>query len=181
MTTGTVPSATQSRLLPAPGRAAALAVLTACVFVVGTAEWVMVGLMPQLSADLHRPLPAVGSLVTWYALVVTVAGPLVTVGMLRLARRRALLVLLGVFVAGNLAAALAGSFGALVAARMLTAISASAFNLGVAGGSLLGGQALTAGLSLHDLPWVGALVAGGAVLLAAEAARRSRTTTVTTE
>lgn len=34
----------------------------------------------------------VGSLKTWYALVVAVAGPLVTVGMLRLRRRRALLV-----------------------------------------------------------------------------------------
>jgi MFS transporter, DHA1 family, inner membrane transport protein len=102
-----------------------MVVLTACVFVVGTAEWVMVGLLPQLSADLHRPLPAVGSLVTWYALVVTVAGPLVTVVLLRLARRRALLVLLGVFVAGNLAAASAGSFRALVAARMLTALTHS--------------------------------------------------------
>ncbi|GAA0930754.1 MFS transporter [Nonomuraea longicatena] len=104
---------------------ASLAVLTACVFVVGTAEWVVVGLLPQLAEDLRRPLPTVGSLVTWYALVVTVAGPLVTVGMLRLARRRALLVLLGVFVAGNLAAALAGSFGALMAARMLTALTHS--------------------------------------------------------
>jgi len=104
MTTGTAPAATQPALLSAPRRAAALAVLTACVFVVGTAEWVMVGPLPQLSADLHRPLPAVGSLVTWYALVVTVAGPLVTVGMLHLARRHALLILLGMFVAGNLAA-----------------------------------------------------------------------------
>ncbi|MFE0335517.1 MFS transporter [Streptomyces sp. NPDC058955] len=99
--------------------------LTACVFVVGTAEWVMVGLLPQLSADWHRPLPAVGSLVTWYALVVTIAGPLVTVGMLQLARRPTLLVLLGIFVAGNLAAALAGSFNLLVAARMLTALAHS--------------------------------------------------------
>lgn len=66
------------------------------------------------------------------------------------------------------------------APTLVTAISASAFNLGVAGGSQLGGQALTTGLTLHDLPWTGALVAGGAVLLAAAAARRSPTTTVTT-
>ncbi|TDD12137.1 MFS transporter [Nonomuraea deserti] len=124
MTTA-APSATAPPFPPKLRRAAVLAMLTACVFVVGTAEWVMVGLLPELSADLQRPLPITGSLVTWYALVVTVAGPLVTVGMLRLARRRALLVLLGVFVAGNLAAALAGSFGALVAARMLTALTHS--------------------------------------------------------
>lgn len=125
MPTSITPSPTETPALSARRRSAALAVLTACVFAVGTAEWVMVGLLPQLSADWHRPLPAVGSLVTWYALVVTVAGPLVTVGMLRLARRRALLALLGVFVAGNLAAALAGSFNALVAARMLTALTHS--------------------------------------------------------
>jgi MFS transporter, DHA1 family, inner membrane transport protein len=125
MTTSAVlsPSAT-----PAPSvlrRTATLAVLTACVFVVGTGEWVMLGLLPQLSVDWRRPLPTVGSLVTLYALVVTVAGPLVTLGMLRLARRRALLLLLGVFVAGSLATALAGSFNALTAARMLTALTHS--------------------------------------------------------
>ncbi|MEU6511261.1 MFS transporter [Streptomyces sp. NPDC046942] len=126
MTTSAARPATETSVPSVQRRsAAALAVLTACVFVVGTAEWVMVGLLPQLSADCHRPLPAVGSLVTWYALVVTVAGPLVTAGMLRLARRRALLVLLGVFVAGNLAAALAGSFNILVAARILTALTHS--------------------------------------------------------
>ncbi|MFG3014010.1 MFS transporter [Streptomyces cinerochromogenes] len=125
MTPSAAPSTPQERLSLVPGRTAALAVLTACLFVVGTAEWVMVGLLPQLSADLHRPLPAVGSLVTWYALVVTVAGPLVTLAMLRLPRRRALLVLLGVFVAGNLAAASAGGLGTLATARMLTALTHS--------------------------------------------------------
>jgi DHA1 family inner membrane transport protein len=125
MTTSTAPASPEAPALSALRRTTVLAVLTGCVFVVGTAEWVMVGLLPRLSADLHRPLPATGSLVTWYALVVTVAGPLVTVLMLRVARRRALLMLLAVFVAGNLAAALAGSFGALMMARMLTALTHS--------------------------------------------------------
>ncbi|MFI8320041.1 MFS transporter [Streptomyces sp. NPDC085529] len=125
MSTSTVPAATEPPSSPEGHRGAALAVLTASVFVVGTAEWVMVGLLPQLSADWHRPLPAVGSLVAWYALAVTLAGPLVTVGMLPLGRRPTLLVLLGVFVAGNLAASLAGGFTTLVAARMLTALTHS--------------------------------------------------------
>ncbi|MEV1006837.1 MFS transporter [Streptomyces sp. NPDC049881] len=127
MTTGTA-SVTAPADPPVPSAArsaAALAVLTATVFAVGTAEWVVVGLLPQLSAAWDRPPAATGSLVTWYALVVTVAGPLVTVLTLRLARRRALLALLGVFLAGNVAAALAGSFQALVAARMLTALTHS--------------------------------------------------------
>ncbi|MFI8950987.1 hypothetical protein ACIGO6_31295 [Streptomyces sp. NPDC053750] len=65
MTTSTAPPATKTPRPPVWRRSPALAVLTACVFVVGTAEWVMVGLLPQLSADWHRPLPVAGSLVTW--------------------------------------------------------------------------------------------------------------------
>ncbi|WP_405697279.1 MFS transporter [Streptomyces sp. NBC_01185] len=111
---------------PAPvRRRAVLALLTACVFLVGTAEWVMVGLLPELSTDLHRPPATVGVLVTVYALVVAVAGPLVTLGMLAIARHRTLLILLCVFVAGNVAAALATGFGVLAAARMLTALTHS--------------------------------------------------------
>ncbi|MEU5127633.1 MFS transporter [Streptomyces mobaraensis] len=108
-----------------PHPAAVLATLTACVFLVGTSEWVMVGLLPGLAAELRQPLPAVGSLVTWYALVVTVAGPVVTVAVLRLSRRRALLALLGLFIAGNAAAALADGLGTLAAARMATALTHS--------------------------------------------------------
>lgn len=85
----------------------------------------MVGLLPNLSADLRLPLPAVGSLVTWYALTVTVAGPLVSLLMLRVARRKALLALVTVFVAGNVMAALAGGFAMLVAARMIIALTHS--------------------------------------------------------
>ncbi|MCX5328641.1 MULTISPECIES: MFS transporter [unclassified Streptomyces] len=106
-------------------RRAVLALLTACVFVMGTAEWVMVGLLPELSTDLHRPLPTVGVLATVYALVVAVAGPVVTLGMLGITRHRTLLILLGVFVAGNAAAALATGSGVLAAARMLTALTHS--------------------------------------------------------
>lgn len=107
------------------GRGVALAVLTTCVFLVGTAEWVMVGLLPDLAADLDLPLPTAGSLVTWYALTVTVSGPLVTVLLLRFDRRRTLLGLVALFVAANAAAALADGFGVLLAARMVTALTHS--------------------------------------------------------
>ncbi len=79
MTTNSAVSMTA--IPPAPVlRHAALALLAACVFVAGTAEWVVVGVLPELSTDLHRPLPTVGVLVTVYALVVTLAGPPVTLG-----------------------------------------------------------------------------------------------------
>jgi len=92
---------------------------------VGTAEWVMVGLLPDLSADLRVPLPVAGSLVTWYALTVMVGGPVVTVLTLRAPRKTVLLGLVSVFVLGNVMAALAGGFGMLLAARMITALTHS--------------------------------------------------------
>src|SRR5690242_18016868 len=119
MTIGTAPP-TVEPLVGRTQRWAALAALTACVFLVGTAEWVMVGLLPDLAADLDVPLSVAGSLVTWYALTVTVAGPLVTVLILRLPQKRALLGMLAVFVAGNVVAASAGGFRVLLAARMFT-------------------------------------------------------------
>jgi DHA1 family inner membrane transport protein len=103
----------------------ALTALTCCVFAVGTAEYVMVGLLPTLSADLRVPVPTAGLLVSSYALTVTVGGPLVTALTLRLPRKALLLALLGVFVAANAVAALAVGFGALVAARMVTALTHS--------------------------------------------------------
>ncbi|WP_169314136.1 hypothetical protein [Streptomyces piniterrae] len=66
------------------------------------------------------------------------------------------------------------------APTLVTAISASAFNLGVAGGSQLGRQALTFGLTLTDLPWIGALLAPGAVLLATATATATATAATTT-
>ncbi|NUU25219.1 MAG: MFS transporter, partial [Streptomycetaceae bacterium] len=64
------------------------------------------------------------------------------------------------------------------APTLVTAVSASAFNLGIAGGALLGGRALDAGLGLPDLAWLGAAVALTALIpvLAPAVARPARTT-----
>lgn len=70
---------------------ATAAVLAAAVFVIGTAESVMTGLVPALAADFDRSVSTAGSLVGWYALTVTLAGPLVTAALLRLPPRRVLL------------------------------------------------------------------------------------------
>lgn len=110
---------------PAGARWPALAALTGCVFTVGTAEYVMVGLLPTLSAGLRVPVPTAGLLVSWYALTVAVGGPLVTVLTLRLPRKALLLALLVVFAVANAVAAVAAGFGMLVVARMVTALTHS--------------------------------------------------------
>jgi DHA1 family inner membrane transport protein len=93
--------------------------------VVGTAEYVVVGLLPGLSADLRVTVSSAGLLVTWYAVTVTAGGPLVTVLTLRAPRKAALLGLVAVFTVANALAALASGFAALAAARMVTALTHS--------------------------------------------------------
>lgn len=106
---------------------AALIALGACLFVVVTAETLVIGLLPALSADLRVPVPSAGLLVAGYALTVTIGGPLVTAATLRVPRKAALLGLVAVFAAGNALAASATGFGVLLAARVVTALTHSTF------------------------------------------------------
>lgn len=106
---------------------AALIALGACLFVVVTAETLVIGLLPALSADLRAPVPSAGLLVAGYALTVTAGGPLVTAATLRVPRKAALLGLVAVFAAGNALAATADGFGVLLAARVVTALTHSTF------------------------------------------------------
>ncbi|MFE1267838.1 MFS transporter [Streptomyces sp. NPDC058757] len=104
--------------MPAP-----LFALVLSVFSLGTAESVIAGLLPQLSADLEISLSQAGSLVSGYALTIVVGGPLVTMATSRLPRKPLLIGLLALFTAGNVLAALAPGYGVLMAARIAAALS----------------------------------------------------------
>ena len=104
-----------------------LLALAVSAFAIGTSEFVIMGILPNLSEDLHVSIPKAGLLVTGYALSVTVGSPLVAMATARLERKRALLLLMGVFVLGNVVCALAPGYNALLAARVLTALCHGAF------------------------------------------------------
>jgi DHA1 family inner membrane transport protein len=113
--------------LPPRQRLAAAGALGAAVFCFVTGESLPVGLLPVMSGSLHSSLSAAGLLVTIYAaVVIAVAAPL-TYLTRRVSRRLLLPGLLGVFVAGTLAAAAAPGYGWLVAARVVTALSQAVF------------------------------------------------------
>ncbi|GLW93245.1 MFS transporter [Actinokineospora globicatena] len=104
------------------------------VFCVGTAEIVISGLLPVVATDLAVTVPDAGLLVTGYALGVTIVGPFVTLLTTRLPRKTLVLLLMGVFALGNVAAVFAPDYDTLMAARILTSLShgtfvAVAFNL----------------------------------------------------
>ncbi|MBN3932897.1 MFS transporter [Streptomyces verrucosisporus] len=97
------------------------------VFCVGTAEVVIAGILPEMSADLDVSIPMAGLLVTGYALGVTFGGPVITLLTTKWARKTLLLTLMGVFIVGNVIAALAPNYGTLMGARIFTSFSHGTF------------------------------------------------------
>ncbi|KAB7778803.1 MFS transporter [Xanthomonas sp. LMG 12460] len=113
---------------PAAGRTPiALFALTAGAFGIGTTEFVIMGLLLQVAADLRVSVPAAGLLISGYALGVFLGAPLLTVASRRWPRKRVLLALMLVFTAGNLACALAPSYAALMVARVVTSLAHGTF------------------------------------------------------
>jgi MFS transporter, DHA1 family, inner membrane transport protein len=104
-----------------------LMALAVAAFGIGTSEFIIMGLLPNLAQDLQVSIPKAGALVTAYALSVTLGSPLVAIATARLERKKALLLLLGIFTLGNLACATAPNYPLLMAARVLTALSHGAF------------------------------------------------------
>jgi DHA1 family inner membrane transport protein len=102
-------------------------VLMLCSFAVATAEFVLVGLLPQIAADLAVPVPAAGQLVTVYMLVVTVGGPAATILTRRMPRRGLLATTMALAVAAAALSALADSYGVLLAARVGSALAQALF------------------------------------------------------
>jgi len=105
----------------------ALFALTLGAFAIGTTEFVIVGLLPTVAADLGIGLPTAGLLVSLYALGVAVGAPVLTALTGRLPRKALLLALMALFTAGNLLAWQAPGYGTLVAARVLTGLAHGVF------------------------------------------------------
>jgi DHA1 family inner membrane transport protein len=109
-------------MLPLP-----LLALAAAAFGIGTTEFVIMGLLPEVAQDLGVTAPAAGMLVSGYAIGVAVGAPLLAVLTARLPRKQALIGLMGLFIVGNALCALAPGYGFLIAARVVTAFCHAAF------------------------------------------------------
>lgn len=105
----------------------ALFALTIAAYAIGTTEFVIVGLLPTVAADLHIGLPLAGLIVSVYALGVTFGAPILTALTGRVARKPLLLSLMGLFVIGNTAAALSPGYETLLVARVLSAFAHGVF------------------------------------------------------
>ncbi|MFC9614959.1 MFS transporter [Streptomyces sp. NPDC056938] len=100
----------------------ALLALAVVAFGIGTTEFATMGLLPQIAHGIGVSVPHAGNLVSAYALGVVVGAPVLTGIGARVPHKRLLLLLSGLFVVGNIASALAPSFGLLFAARFLAGL-----------------------------------------------------------
>jgi DHA1 family inner membrane transport protein len=104
-----------------------LAVLCASVFVVGTAEFLAAGLLPQIGSDLGVSVPVAGQVVTAYALGTVIAGPLVAIATVRLPRKGLMLTLMAIFLTGSVVSALAPNYALLLTGRVISSIAHATF------------------------------------------------------
>jgi MFS transporter, DHA1 family, inner membrane transport protein len=96
-------------------------------FAIGTTEFSPMGLLPVIAEGVHASIPAAGMLVSAYALGVMAGAPLMTLGLGRLTRKSALIVLMAVFTVGNLLSAIAPGYASLMVARVVTSMAHGAF------------------------------------------------------
>ncbi|RQU31632.1 MFS transporter [Burkholderia cenocepacia] len=101
--------------------------LAVAAFGIGTTEFVIMGLLPNVARDLGVSIPAAGMLVSGYALGVTIGAPILAIVTAKMPRKRALMSLIGLFIAGNLFCAIAPGYAVLMAARVVTAFCHGAF------------------------------------------------------
>ncbi|MFB7503441.1 MFS transporter [Streptomyces broussonetiae] len=105
----------------------ALLALAVGAFGIGTTEFVMMGLLPEVADDLHISIPSAGHLVSAYALGVVIGAPLLAAVTARMSRRTVLIALMGLFVVGNALSAFAPGNDSLLAARFLSGLPHGAF------------------------------------------------------
>lgn len=105
----------------------ALLALAIGAFGIGTTEFVITGLLPQVAADYQVSIPTAGYLVTGYALGVVLGAPLMTVLGTRVSRKRMLMLLMGLFIVGNVLSAVAPSFGLMLTGRVVASLAHGAF------------------------------------------------------
>ncbi|GAA4858655.1 MULTISPECIES: MFS transporter [Saccharopolyspora] len=120
----------------------ALLALAIAGFGIGTTEFVMMGLLPEVAADLGVSIPDAGGYISLYALGVVVGAPLLTIAGLRTRRKTMLLSMMVLFTVGNLCSAFAPTHELLLGARFLAGLPHGTF-FGV-------GAVVAASLVSHD-------------------------------
>ena len=148
---------TPSPVVPKTRLPSVIYVVAAGTFLMGTTEFVVAGLLPEMAADFDTTVARAGLSITVFAIGMIFGAPLMALLTLRLPRRATLTLALVLFAIGHMTGALSSSFGVLLAARLLTALATGAF---WAVGSVVAAKAAGPAASSRAL----GLVLGGGML-----------------
>ena len=96
-------------------------------FAIGTGEFAIMGLMPNVAQGLGISEPQVGHVISTYALGVVVGAPLLAILGSRLFRRHLLLLLMSFFALGNFASAVAPDYHSLMVFRFIAGLPHGAY------------------------------------------------------
>ncbi|MCB1456428.1 MAG: MFS transporter [Nitratireductor sp.] len=102
-------------------------ILTLAAFAIGTAEFVIAGILTQVSEGLGITEGQAGNLITAYALAIVVGGPILTLWLARFGKRKVLVGLMILFVAANLITALTSDYHVLLLSRVLAGLTQGPF------------------------------------------------------
>lgn len=102
-------------------------VLTLAAFAIGTAEFVIAGILTQVAESLDISEGKTGNLITAYALAIVIGGPVLTLWLARYGRREVLIGLMVLFVISNLITAFATDYTILMISRVLAGLTQGPF------------------------------------------------------
>lgn len=105
----------------------ALLALAIGAFGIGTTEFVVSGLLPEVADEFGVSIPTAGYLTTGYALGVVIGAPILAIIGSRVERKRMLMFLMALFTVGNALSAVAPNFGVMLAGRIIASLAHGAF------------------------------------------------------
>src|SRR5260370_34780690 len=97
-------------------------ILTLSAFAIGTAEFVIAGVLPQVAGSLGISEGQAGNLITAYALAIVLGGPILTLWLARFEKRRVLIGLMALFIAGHLIGAVTTNYTLLLISRVIAGL-----------------------------------------------------------
>lgn len=96
-------------------------------FAIGMTEFVIMGLLPNVANDLNVSVSQAGQLITGYALGVAIGGPIIVMLTFRLNRKALLMLLMGIFILGNILGGLSPNYTTLMLSRIVTSLAHGSF------------------------------------------------------
>jgi len=97
-------------------------ILTLAAFAIGTAEFVIAGILPQIATSLSITEGQAGYLISAYALAIVVGGPILTIYLARFNKKTVLTGLMALFIIGNVLSAFAPNYHLLLVSRVISGL-----------------------------------------------------------